>query len=67
MISPLRGRAIAGVGGNGAARIFARRMFAELLAIDGFYMTAEEIDQQSVGQPAQALLDSDHVLIHPLT
>ncbi|MEE8657489.1 putative septum site-determining protein MinC [Acetobacteraceae bacterium EV16G] len=64
---PLRGRAIAGVGGNGAARIFARRMFAELLAIDGFYMTAEEIDQQSVGQPAQALLDSDHVLMHPLT
>ena len=38
----LRGRAMAGVNGNPAARIYCQRIEAELLAIDGYYQTAEE-------------------------
>ena len=38
----LRGRAIAGLLGNARARIFCRRLEAELLAIDGVYSTADE-------------------------
>ena len=37
----LRGRAMAGSHGNSRARIFCSRLEAELLAIDGYYMTAE--------------------------
>src|SRR3982075_876598 len=40
----LRGRAMAGASGNPRARIFCNKIEAELLAIDGFYTTAEEID-----------------------
>jgi septum site-determining protein MinC len=40
----LRGRAMAGSSGNAAARIFCQKIEAELLAINGYYQTAEEID-----------------------
>ncbi len=40
----LRGRAMAGANGNSSARIFCQRIEAELLAIDGYYLTAEELD-----------------------
>ena len=40
----LRGRAMAGVNGNSGARIYCQKIEAELLAIDGYYQTAEEID-----------------------
>ena len=39
----LRGRALAGATGNGRARIFCHRVEAELLAIDSYYRTADEI------------------------
>ena len=38
----LRGRAVAGSRGNRRARIFCRRLEAELLAIDGLYRTADD-------------------------
>jgi septum site-determining protein MinC len=38
----LRGRAIAGVKAGERARIFCRRLEAELVAVDGVYLTAEE-------------------------
>ena len=41
----LRGRAMAGSNGNSRARIFCSRIEAELLAIDGYYMTAESMDK----------------------
>jgi septum site-determining protein MinC len=50
----LRGRAMAGVNGNSAARIYCQRIEAELLAIDGYYQTAEEIDESLRNRPAQA-------------
>ena len=40
----LRGRALAGATGNARARIFCRRVEAELLAIDSYYRTADEIE-----------------------
>src|SRR5690606_36432069 len=39
----LRGRAMAGTMGNATARIFCRKLEAELVAIDGFYKTAEDM------------------------
>jgi septum site-determining protein MinC len=53
----LRGRAIAGFSGNPQARIFCRKLEAELLAIDGLYRTADEMPASLRGAPAQAWLD----------
>ena len=62
----LRGRAMAGVNGNSAARIYCQRIEAELLAIDGYYQTAEEIDPTLRNRPAQAWLEGDTMKITPL-
>lgn len=59
----LRGRAVAGVAGNSRARIFCRRLEAELLAIDGLYRTADDIEKQLRGRPAQAWLDADSMYV----
>jgi septum site-determining protein MinC len=53
----LRGRAMAGVNGNSAARIYCQKIEAELLAIDGYYQTAEELDASLLSKPAQARLE----------
>jgi septum site-determining protein MinC len=63
----LRGRAMAGVNGNPAARIYCQRIEAELLAIDGFYQTAEELDPDLRNRPAQAWLDGNVMRITPLS
>ena len=47
----LRGRAMAGINGNSAARIYCQKIEAELLAIDGFYRTAEEFDATLRNRP----------------
>lgn len=62
----LRGRAMAGVNGNSAARIYCQKIEAELLAIDGYYQTAEEIDPALRNRPAQAWLEGDIMKITPL-
>jgi septum site-determining protein MinC len=62
----LRGRAMAGVNGNSAARIFCQRIEAELLAIDGYYQTAEQIDDNLRNRPAQAWLEGDIMKITAL-
>jgi septum site-determining protein MinC len=62
----LRGRAIAGATGNPEARIFCRRNEAELLAIDGWYRTAEEMDASLRGKPVQAFLDDKVLWVAPL-
>src|SRR6202163_3486861 len=63
----LRGRAMAGVNGNSAARIYCQRIEAELLAIDGYYQTAEQIDATVRNGPAQAWLEGDVMKITPLS
>jgi septum site-determining protein MinC len=55
----LRGRALAGATGNARARIFCHRIEAELLAIDSYYRTADEIDESLRRRPAQAWLEGE--------
>jgi septum site-determining protein MinC len=58
----LRGRVMAGaMGTNPRARIFCSRNEAELIAIDGYYRTAEEIEPELRGRPVQCWL-KDRVL-----
>jgi len=59
----LRGRAIAGLGGNSAARIFCSRLQAELLAIDGVYQTADDMPAKILGKPVQVWLDGEQMKI----
>jgi septum site-determining protein MinC len=51
----LRGRAIAGLRTGGSARIFCRKLEAELVAVDGLYRTAEHWGAELHGRPAQIL------------
>jgi len=62
----LRGRAMAGSGGNAQARIFCSKIEAELLAIDGFYRTAEEMDADLRERPVQAWLEGNTMMIAAL-
>ena len=62
----LRGRAMAGVSGNSSARIYCQKIEAELLAIDGYYRTAEDLDEGLRNRPAQAWLEGDIMRITPL-
>lgn len=62
----LRGRAMAGINGNSAARIYCQKIEAELVAIDGYYQTAEDIGETLRRRPAQAWLDGDVIRITPL-
>jgi septum site-determining protein MinC len=52
----LRGRAFAGATGNDKARIFCRKNEAELLAVDGWYRTADDMESSTRGKPVQAYL-----------
>ncbi|RZU45296.1 septum site-determining protein MinC [Fluviicoccus keumensis] len=63
----LRGRAIAGAAGNPGARIFCKKMEAELLAIAGVYMVSEQIPTQLHGKGVQCWLSEDsHLEIESL-
>jgi septum site-determining protein MinC len=62
----LRGRAMAGVNGNSSARIYCQKIEAELLAIDGYYQTAEDIGVELRNRPAQAWLEGNIMKITPL-
>jgi septum site-determining protein MinC len=59
----LRGRAMAGMSGNRQARIFCSRIEAELLAIDGFYRTAEDLDATLEGRVVQAWLNGEVLMV----
>jgi len=59
----LRGRAMAGTSGNRKARIFCQHLEAELLAIDGYYRTAEDLDAELRGRPIQAWLADETLFI----
>ncbi len=58
----LRGRALAGVHGNTAARIFCFDMQAELISIAGDYKTSEDLNKQTYRNPVQIYLQN-HALI----
>jgi septum site-determining protein MinC len=48
---------MAGSMGDARARIFCSRNEAELLAIDGYYQTAENMDAKLRGRPVQVWLE----------
>lgn len=62
----VRGRVIAGAYGDRTARIFCRRLEAELLAIGGVYLTADAMDAGTRGQSAQVWLDHESVKVAKL-
>jgi len=62
----LRGRAMAGSIGNTNARIFCRKMEAELLAIDGVYKMAEDMAPDLRGQSVQLWLEGDTIMAETL-
>ncbi|TCD15450.1 septum site-determining protein MinC [Oricola cellulosilytica] len=57
----LRGRAEAGAMGNVSARIFCRKLEAELVAIAGFYKTAEDMEPGLRGRPVQLWFEDDAI------
>jgi len=57
----LRGRVLAGAYGNQRARIFCRRLDAELIAIDGHYIVADEVEPHLRKAPIQAWLEGDEL------
>jgi septum site-determining protein MinC len=59
----LRGRALAGTSGNRRARIFCNRIEAELVAIDGFYRTVDDLDKTLRDRPIQAWLEGEALKI----
>jgi len=59
---PLRGRAIAG-SRNARARIFCRKLEAELLSIDGLYMVADDMPGHLRGKQVQVWLDGDSMIM----
>jgi len=59
----LRGRAMAGSTGDARARIFCQKIEAELVAINGYYRTADEIEESLRGRPSQAWLDGQVLAI----
>ena len=62
----LRGRAMAGSMGDARARIFCSRNEAELLAIDGYYQTAESMDASLRGRPVQVWLEGAELSVEAL-
>ncbi|PHP66099.1 septum formation inhibitor MinC [Zhengella mangrovi] len=58
----LRGRVSAGSSGNASARIFCRKLEAELVAIAGFYQTSEDLEPRLHGQAVQLWLDGESIL-----
>ena len=58
----LRGRAIAGAKGNPNVRIFCRRFEADLVAIAGVYMVADQIPSNLQGKSVQIRLSDDNNL-----
>ncbi|WP_293001393.1 septum site-determining protein MinC [Nevskia sp.] len=59
----LAGRALAGVKGDESARVFCRKLDAELIAIAGIYAVAEQIKAGPKDAPAMAYLDDGRLKI----
>jgi septum site-determining protein MinC len=62
----LRGRALAGVNGDGEARIFCQQLEAELVSVAGQYQVNEDFPENLRGNPAQIYLEEDLLKIEPL-
>ncbi|MGZ9034790.1 MAG: septum site-determining protein MinC, partial [Rhodospirillales bacterium] len=63
----LRGRALAGIGGNTDARIFCRSLEAELVSVAGYWRVRDDIPEELIGKPVQIYLGKEQVIIEELT
>ena len=59
----LRGRAVAGSAGDASARIYCRKLEAELLMIDGSFRTDDEVQPDLRGRPVQAWLQNGAIAL----
>ncbi|MDE2149521.1 MAG: septum site-determining protein MinC [Gammaproteobacteria bacterium] len=59
----LAGRALAGARGDETARVFCRKLDAELIAIAGIYAVSEQINDGPRGVSAQAYLQDGRLMI----
>jgi septum site-determining protein MinC len=59
----LRGRALAGAGGDADARIFCSRLEAELVSIAGHYLVSEQLPAEQLGFPVQIALVDDRLTV----
>jgi septum site-determining protein MinC len=59
----LRGRALAGAGGDVEARIFCSRFEAELVSIAGHYLVSDQMPPSERGLPVQIALVDDRLTI----
>ncbi|HXU79805.1 MAG TPA: septum site-determining protein MinC [Polyangia bacterium] len=66
LYAPLRGRAVAGAGGSSEARIFCLRLEAEVVAINGVYLAADDMDLQWRGRAVQISLRDGACVIEAL-
>jgi septum site-determining protein MinC len=62
----LRGRALAGAHGNEEARIYCKSLDADLVAIAGCYLRADEIPEKFRGKPAQIFLENGNLMVAEL-
>jgi septum site-determining protein MinC len=62
----LRGRAVAGAKGLAGARVFCQKLEAELVAVGGGYMSAEEIPPALRGKAAQIWFEDGECKAAPL-
>ena len=60
---PLRGRALAGVKGDTAARIFCRQMEAELVSIAGYFILNDKLRETCWKQAAHAFLEGESIQV----
>jgi len=64
--APLRGRAVAGAGGSPEARIFCQRLEAEVVAINGVYLVADDMAPSWRGRAVQISLRDGACVIEAL-
>jgi septum site-determining protein MinC len=64
--STLRGRAMAGAQGMTDARVFVQKLEAELVAIAGAYVMADDVPADRRGRPSQVYLEAGECRIAPL-
>jgi septum site-determining protein MinC len=63
----MRGRALAGLNGDRTARIFCRKLEAELVSIAGLYKVSEDIDRNYWKSSVQIYLNADRLCIDRLS
>lgn len=63
----LRGRALAGAGGEARARVFCREFRAELVAVAGNYRVLDDAPAELHGKALQVRLDGERLLFDPLS